>query len=398
MFFLQQTVKQQEVQVGRRKFTSMLLALGLAPTLISCSSSHEQNSENGSKEVILSAQGNNAQQYSMSWLATNSIKHEASHVSTALSGFRGHGVAQHPLYPATAIMVARRPGTSVIEVDLITREITKTFDCANNRHFLGHGCFNKTGSLFFTTEADMKTGKGKIVVRDAVTYQQIAEYESYGIGPHELRLMPDDKTLVIANGGILTHPDTGRKKLNLESMDSSLTYIDINNGQLLDSFKVAETKASIRHLDVSDDGTVAFAMQLQREVAQHDHIIPLGGIHSPEKAIVLLDKPKNLIHQMNDYMGSVAINHKSRIAGFTSPRGNIVAFWDIDHQQLKGYHALKDVCGIAVTDDQQHFVISNSFGQLRQLDAITLKENIEKRISLDHLRWDNHLLLANITA
>jgi len=370
----------------RRQFISLMLALGVAPTLLSCNQDGKKK-----QEVILGAQGSKAETYSLSWMGEN-----AEQAKIALSGFRGHGASQHPLYPATAIMYGRRPATRSIEIDLITNEITQIIKCAPNRHFFGHGCFSKAGTELFTTEADIQTGKGKIAIRDAKTYQQIGEYESYGIGPHEIVLMPDGKTLVVANGGILTHPDSGRKKLNLGSMTSTLSYIDVATGKLLGAFKVDEPKASIRHLSVSEEGIVAFAMQVQRSATAHDNIVPLGGIHAPNKAIKLLEKPEAIIYQMKDYMGSVALNSKTRIAGFTSPRGNIVAFWNIDTGEFKGYHSLRDVCGIAVNNQQKGFVISNSFGQLRQLDSLSLEENKAQRITQNSLRWDNHLTMAEM--
>ena len=365
----------------------MLCALGVSPVLFGC----QQGMKGESREILLSAQGSKKESYSLSWVGSDSSK-----ANISLSGFRGHGLAQHPLRHTTAIMFGRRPATISIEVDLITGDINKAFNCSAGRHFFGHGCFNKSGSVLFTTEADMRTGKGKIGLRDAKTYKQIGEYESHGIGPHELALMPDGKTLVVANGGILTHPKSGRKKINLDSMDSRLSYIDAESGKLIDDFKVAEPKASIRHLDVADDGTVAFAMQVQRDATQHDEIVPLGGIHAVGKPIELLEKPENLIHKMNDYMGSVVINQKTRTAGFTSPRGNVVAFWDIDTQQPKGYYLLADVSGITVANNQKYFVITNSFGQMRFIDATTLKENKAKRITHENLRWDNHLILADV--
>ncbi len=371
----------------RRQFIATLCALGLSPALTGC----QKQAHVTKQEIIIGAQGSKKAHYSLSWFSNNKQK-----PNIALSGFRGHGAAQHPAHPASILMFGRRPSTVGIEVDLKAEGISQTFHCAKNRHFFGHGCFNKTGSLLFTTEADTNTSKGKIGIRDAQTYQQIGEYESHGIGPHELALMPDGKTLVVANGGILTRPRSGRKKLNLDTMDSRLSYIDLENGTLLDDFKVAEPKASIRHLDVIDDGTVVFAMQLQREATPHNKIIPLGGVHHPTKKIQLFEKPDNLVHAMNDYMGSIAINSKTRTAGFTSPRGNIVAFWDIDSLKLKGYHELSDVCGIAVTNQQNDFVISNSFGQLRYLNASSLKEDKTQRVINDDIRWDNHLMMAQI--
>lgn len=369
---------------NRRDFISFLVALGVSPGLLAA-----PDVEAKRQEFWVSAQGSRSNTYGVTRFSAGSNR-----LDTTLSGFRGHGASQHPLRKTSIIMYARRPGSSAIEVNLLNGNIENRFDCADNRHFFGHGCFSEDGQTLFTTEGDIQTGEGKIGIRDAQTYREIGDYESYGIGPHEMKLMPDGKTLVVANGGILTHPDSGRKKLNLASMASSLVYIDAQTGQKLDAFRVPEPKASIRHLDVATDGTVALAMQVQRSAAGHENTVPLGAIHKPGKPIQLLGRPENLIYQMKDYMGSVAINNKTRIAGFTSPRGNLAAFWNIDDGRFIAYHQLQDACGLAVTVDQRHFVISSSFGQLRQLDATTLKENKAGRIQSSGIHWDNHLLVA----
>jgi len=371
---------------SRRRFLSGLMLLGVSPVSLALSFKNKTP-----KEHFVSAQGSELNNYGLSWYDVNS-----KNLKTTLSGFRGHGAAQHPVRTSSIVMFGRRPATLAIEVDLLNGKVKNTFHCVDNRHFFGHGCFSQDGKTLFTTEADVLSGKGKVGIRDALTYQKIGEYESYGIGPHELKLLPDGKTLVIANGGIHTHPDTGRKKLNLDHMHSSLTYVDVVSGKKLDDFSVSEPKASIRHLDVAADGTVALAMQVQRVVAGHENTVPLGAIHKPGESIRLLDNPQSLIHQMDDYMGSVAVNSKHRLAGFTSPRGNLVVFWNIDSGELAGYHQLSDVCGLAVTSDQQNFVISSSFGQIRKISATTLIEDKAARIQLSDTRWDNHLLTVTL--
>ena len=61
-------------------------------------------------------------------------------------------------------------------------------------------------------------------MRDATDdYRQVGELPAHGVGPHEVVLMPDGKTLAVANGGIRTHPDRDRVPLNLDSMQPSLT-------------------------------------------------------------------------------------------------------------------------------------------------------------------------------
>jgi len=338
------------------------------------------------QEFLVSAMGDKKSSFGFGFMSA-----EQQNLGKKLSGFRGHGVSQHPLHPSQVIMYGRRPGTMAIVTDVLQNKIVNSFKVAKNRFFYGHGCFSLDGKTLFTTEGNSTTGEGKIGIRDAITYQYLGEYDTTGIGPHDMHLMPDGKTIVVANGGILTRPETGRKKLNLPEMISNLTYIDAFTGKKIDEFRVPEPKASIRHLDIAKDGTVAIAMQVQRSVMKNENSVPLGAIHKPNGKIQLLTEPERLITAMNDYMGSVAINEKSRIAGFTSPRGDIVGFWNIDSLEFAGYHRLHDVCGIAV-NSKNNFMISNSIGEVRELDGLNLKEIKQNRVIHEKSAWDNHML------
>lgn len=342
-------------------------------------------------EYLVSAQGRDKKNFGVAWVDKRERKS-----GSVWSGFRGHSVVQHPQKKATVIAFSRRPGIQAVEINVVERTLKKVFECEPGRHLFGHGCFSADGSVLFTSEADYESGKGKIVIRDAKTYTHLGEYESYGVGPHELKLMPDGKTIVVANGGILTHPNTGRKGLNLDSMVSTLTYLDLASGTMHDHYRVPEPKASIRHIDVSWDGAVSFAMQVQREYAGHQKIVPLCGIHKAGKALALFDAPDSLVHQMKDYIGSVAVNNDTRVAGFTSPRGNLAAFWNIDSLQFIGYHAFHDVSGITVSKDMKHFSLSNSLGHIRQLDGQSLEEYTQHRLHFPGLAWDNHLLAITV--
>lgn len=361
--------------------------MGVAPNVSALFKSANKNQA----EVWVSAQGQEVGKFGLSWYSKL-----LPQGATALSGFRGHGVSRHPLRKASVIMYGRRPGTQAIEVNLLTGKVEHQFECAPGRHLFGHGCFSADGKVLFTAEADYEKGIGKIGVRDALTYQQIDEFDSFGVGPHELKLLPDGKTLVVANGGIHTHPSTGRKKLNLNTMSSSLTYLDAETGKKISAFKVPEPKASIRHLDVASDGTVAFGMQVQRVAAGHNKLVPLAGVHKPGHALDVIESPSSVILAMQDYAGSVVINDKTRTVGLTSPRGNIAVFWHLDTLQCMGYHQLHDVCGLGVSPDQSRFVLSNSFGQLRQLNAQNLKEDKSKRIHIPDMHWDNHMLVTTL--
>lgn len=41
----------------------------------------------------------------------------------------------------------------------------------------------------------------------AQRYRRVGEFPSHGIGPHEMTVLRDGRTLVVANGGYVPHPD-----------------------------------------------------------------------------------------------------------------------------------------------------------------------------------------------
>lgn len=408
--------------LSRRAFSLNLLnsaAIASTSMLPSSSLSFWQESkhwlglEQASEEVWLSAQG--AQDnYALGWI--DAVNHKSDHTR---SPFRGHGLAQTPAHPEQVIMFARRPGIQGIRFNLTSGKIDGQFNSADNRHMHGHGCFSSDGQLLFCCEAEIKdvfgkpSGKGKITVRDAQSLKLINEFDSYGIGPHEIALMPDGHTLVVANGGLLTQPESGRDILNLDSMRSTLSYIDSRNGKLISEHSLAESKASIRHLDVAQDGTVVMALQVQRQAMRDNKLTPLAAIHKPElhkpelhkpepnkssQAIKMLHAPESLTTKLNDYMGSVRVNNQHRIAAFTSPKGDLALFWHLDDLTLQGYHAFHDVCGLTVSLDNKYFVLSNSAGKIRQINASTLKLEREKSLSFAQIRWDNHMITASTSS
>ena len=96
------------------------------------------------------------------------------------------------------------------------------FATKSDRHFFGHGVFSADGRLLYSTENDYDGARGMIGVRDVTGgYKQIGEFPAHGMEPHDIALLSDGRTMVIANGGILTHPGS-EGELNLSDMQSSL--------------------------------------------------------------------------------------------------------------------------------------------------------------------------------
>ncbi len=105
-----------------------------------------------------------------------------------------------------------------------------TIQSVAGRHFFGHGVFSPDGALLYATENDFDNAAGMVGIYDARSgFARIGEFPTHGVGPHELLLLGDGRTIAIANGGIETHPDFGRAKLNLPTMKPSFVLVDRAN-------------------------------------------------------------------------------------------------------------------------------------------------------------------------
>jgi hypothetical protein len=372
----------------RRQFLRQSMAAGVLPWAASACGG-ESSPGPPAAERWVSAQGDEEATYGLV------VGDADGFVTGVRSGFRGHDVAVHPADANKVVMFARRPGREAVVLDIERGRIQHRFQVAPGRRFQGHGFYSNDGAQLYTSEAEVATGAGKIGVRETGDYRQVAELDSFGIGPHEIAPMPDGETMVVANGGVLTRPETGRQKLNLDTMDPSLAYVNRRTGQLLGQYRLPESKAGIRHLDVASDGTVAIGLQVERQVLDSQRWVALGAVHRPKGELEWLPDPDGVFDLMYDYVGSVAISSLHRVVGFSSPRGDVVGFWDLDSGALVGVHGLADVCGLTASGDGSSFIVSSSLGEVRRLDvgnpSATAARWRDRRV-----RWDNHLIALPI--
>ena len=229
----------------------------------------------------------------------------------ALPG-RGHSFAVSPDGRA-AVHFARRPGEFALAIDLARGTVLDRFAPPDNRRFQGHGAFGPDGRLLYASENDFAAARGAIGIYDAAEgYARLGELPSHGIGPHEIVLLPDGNTLAVANGGIATHPDMPRVKLNLPDMAPSLAYVDRRDGALLGKYRLdaALNRLGIRHLAVGRNGAVAVAMQYQ---GPRGDLVPLVALHR-NGDLQFLNAPEATLRAMRQYCGSVAFDAGGRIA------------------------------------------------------------------------------------
>ena len=303
---------------------------------------------------------------------------------------RAHASVAHPARRDVAVIIARRPGKLLYEIDLSQGQIQRVVHSADNRHFYGHGVYSHDGRYFFTTENDFENGVGVIGVRDGETLAWVREMPSHGIGPHELVFLGNGRTLVVANGGIRTHPDSPREKLNIPTMSPSLAYIDADTGALRATHTLDNRFLSIRHLAVGRDDRICIAMQ--HEGPQED-AAPLVGFQHGSKSIVLADAPGSLLKSLNHYTGSICLHPGTGVAAVSCPRGGKVTLWDSATARFLTSLPIRDAGGISLSADQECFVVSNGLGEIHTIRADTLRA-ASLPTTVPDTMWDNHLALT----
>jgi len=309
-------------------------------------------------------------------------------VSSVLVAQRVHDQAIHPLNPELIVFFSRRPGTEAYVFDIREQSIVATFSAGEGRTFYGHGTFSAHGDYLYTCENDYTTGQGVIAVRDASTWEKLSEFPSFGIGTHQIALMPGGKQLVVANGGIATHPDMPRQKLNIDTMNPSLTYIEIESGSHIDSYLPSHHQMSIRHLDVAEDGTVGIAMQYQGSTQD---TVPLLAFHRGQTHLQYAQASEETWRTMKQYTASIRLSLTQNLAALTSPRGNAITFWDLDTMTLVHREAMTDVAGLAYSKSDNQFTCSTGLGDIFVFAKGSHKKMEARYYNTTNTRWDNHM-------
>lgn len=297
----------------------------------------------------------------------------------ALPG-RGHGIV--PLSKGQAIIVSRRLGSWLAKVDWRQGKVLQLIDAEFDRQFFGHAMVTPDGKTLITTENNGETGQGVLGLYSVATLQRIGEIPSHGIGPHELIWLAQGKILAVANGGVLTLPETGRRKLNVGAMQPKLSLLAWPSGQLLNEYVLPDQALSIRHLALTSDGSLGVALQAE-------YADTTAHLDSPLLAVLrggqlqLAEQPAGL----QGYGASIAAVGNSFLV--SALKGNAIARWTSAGAPLAPI-AMPRPAGIA-SDGQQAWVSSES-GVLAHFEPKTA--TLTALSSSAAHRWDNHLVIA----
>ena len=299
---------------------------------------------------------------------------------------RAHDIACSPP-GGLAVLFARQPGEFALAFAPDGRREPVLFAPPENRCFFGHGAFSPDGRLLYATENDIDGGKGLLGVYDATaSFRRIGELETGGVGPHEVILLADRRTLAVANGGYETLPATGRTPVDLGGMKPSLVFLDLATGTIIARHEpqAGQRLLSIRHLAEDARGRVWFGGQWEGGADETPEVI--GWARAGDRLNTFTARGASG-SALRGYIGSVAASRNGRLIAASAPRAGRVVVIDAEAMAVSRILELPDACGLA-PNGAEGIVVSTGFGRLVDSGtdgaATTLAEHAG-------LAFDNHL-------
>lgn len=305
---------------------------------------------------------------------------------------RAHGV--HPLPDGSILATARRPGDWLVlwhpgrpHAEPVWHWVDPT------RSFNGHVIGSPDGHHLYTTETDIDTGASLVARRDAYSLETVDEWATHGVDAHELLWAPaaqgsPQRTLIVANGGVPTAPETGRVKRDLHTMDSSIVRLDGSSGELMGQWRLQDPRLSLRHLAWNTDRTVlGIALQAEHDDAATKHSAPILALFDGQ-TLRVATAPQAVANSIHGYGGSIAATATGWAV--SCPRADGIATF-APQGDWRGLVALPEVCALAVARQQLW-----AAGVAHSLqDALAQPKHHPHAHSLHGARMDNHWAVVN---
>ena len=195
--------------------------------------------------------------------------------------------------------------------------------------------------------------------------------------------------LVVANGGIQTHPDTGREKLNLETMRSSIVFVDPNDGRLIAKHETPDTlqQLSLRHLAFDENGNCYFGGQHQDGGVTD---APMAGSISVSGRVQFWAELRSAA--LNNYVTSIAAVPGQSLVALSSARANSVLLVNTVTGKVIDTYSEFDVSG--VVSNGASVITSSGEGSINQRMVNADGESVHQ-VSMwnPDVHWDNHMTL-----
>lgn len=367
----------------RRRALGMLGGLAWAPWLAGAAT---RSFASSLPSVRLAATWESAEGFQLGVLAPQAQGVLATAQSLAVPT-RAHGLL--PMADGSVLAVARRPGDWLLRWSPTGGKPVQWQWADPGRAFNGHVIASPNGQRLYTTETDLETGAGVVGVRDAHSLLKLDEWPTFGIDAHELiwdHADPARPALLVANGGVPTRPETGRAKLDLAGMDSSLVRLDAATGAPLDQWRLADRRLSLRHLAwqvaASADHRPLLGIALQ---AEHDS----DALKDRAPVLALFDgsalKSFEAVPSLAGYGGAICAVQDGWAVG--CPRVHGVALFSTEGA-WRELVALPHACAVAAAQDNGCWAAGQNEALWRS--DVAGAARLPYRVRAGAVRLDNH--------
>lgn len=287
--------------------------------------------------------------------------------------FLPHGVTAHPSDPFR-VAVFEKKGPGACELDLKKGRLIRKIETSPDRYFYGHGVYDRWGEVLFATETVFKTGRGVVVIRDSQTMKTLGEFPSYGFNPHDCQLIKGGEVIVITNAGGTMQ--SGHKPC--------VTYVDVRSQKLLEKFEMEKESFNTGHFSISDSGELVVVSAPREGLSENS----LGAISTLSSSgdLKLMEGPSEILEGLRSETLSVCINNKNDTFVATSPKGNQLVIGNLKSQRIIKSLELDNPRGVALTEDQTHFIVSyGANGNVLLIDSTSFeikKDSVMERLGL----------------
>lgn len=314
--------------------------------------------------------------------------------------FIAHSFTQDPRKPSRFVALPQN-GESGVLVDFATRRVIQKFHPKKNHTFYGHASYVEEGKYLLTSESDLVNRTGRLIVRDSTTFELVREVDTYGTYPHDCKITPNGKAVVVTNEGVLRLPD-GKNEFPKDytpgNLESSVVTLDWRTGKLLHKYTSPVPNLCLAHIDLDSRGKPVVSSSPGEVIAgKESQYAGLGLVLVPgsSSTLILPSSDESTIQEMKGQALSICLNEAAGVVGAASPIANLITFWDFKRAEFIKSISLKQPLGICVTSNSEYFVVITKSGDLFRIHSKTLE--VESGvIRQNKSEVGSHLLLTTI--
>lgn len=260
--------------------------------------------------------------------------------------FFGHTLEQSPHQHSVAATFEQFGRRGAI-VDLRNRKILGEVKTKEGNTFIGHAAYSPDGKLIYTVEHNHPAKNGEVSIRDSTTLKHIQTMSSFGLVPHDCRVIDSGRQLVVANN----------------AGPGNISYIELSSGKLLNQIR-SDRDLVLSHFDISSDQWLFAAPRTKS---------PFGLLVSPKGEQFKLAHPEI---DETGILSAVFVKGTDLLAA-TYPEGNCVQVWNYKSQQPVGSISLPNPRGILsgprLSAGESSLIVS--LAEARVLKSLTVTKN-----------------------